>query len=235
MANLSGGMAKEERPRNLADTAYEQIKGDLFEFRLLPGDRFTEADVVERTGASRTPVRQALYRLEREGFLKVHFRNGWQVCDLDFTQLDQNYELRILLEQASVRRLEQLSPESLDAVLLPLEAIWLVKLAARSKDTQEVWAWDEGFHDALVAAAGNLEIARVHKDVTERVRIVRRLDFTHASRIAATYEEHGAILKALRHRRGEEAARLLEAHITVSRIEVRNITLHRLQSARSKV
>jgi hypothetical protein len=60
--------------------------------------------VAERSGASRTPARQALYRLQREGFLDVNFRNGWEVRPLDFSQQDALYELRILLEQTSVMR-----------------------------------------------------------------------------------------------------------------------------------
>ena len=59
------------RPDSLAEQIYAQLKADIFEFRLLPGDRFSEGDVAERMNASRTPVRQALYRLEREGYLEV--------------------------------------------------------------------------------------------------------------------------------------------------------------------
>ena len=218
--------------RNLADDVYGQVKGDLFAFRLLPGDRFTEADIVEKTGASRTPVRQALYRLQREGYLEVHFRNGWQVCPLDFRQLDEHYDLRVILEQTAVRRLEFLEPEALVLLLEPLEERWLKK--PRKTDTTLVADADEAFHCTLVAGAGNREMARVHAEATEKVRIIRRLDFTQPARIEATYQEHAAILKAIRARRGEEAARLLDAHISVSRIEVRNITLHRLQNARPK-
>ncbi len=83
-------MPQKRPPQKLADSAYEQLKSELFEFKLLPGDRFTEAEVAERTGTSRTPVRQALYRLEREGFLDVKFRNGWEVRPLDFT-IDELY------------------------------------------------------------------------------------------------------------------------------------------------
>lgn len=223
-------MNETPRHRNLAEDVYRQVKSDLFAFRLLPGDRFTEADIVEKTGASRTPVRQALYRLQREGYLEVHFRNGWQVCPLDFRQLDEHYDLRVVLEQAAVRRLEFLAPEALDTLLEPLEEQWLRN--PRKSDTTMVADADEAFHCALVAGAGNREMARVHAEATEKVRIIRRLDFTQPSRIEATYQEHIAILKAIRARRGDEAARLLDAHISVSRIEVRNITLHRLQNAR---
>lgn len=222
-----------DKPKNLAECVYEQVKSDLFDFHLLPGDRFTEADVATKTGASRTPVREALYRLQQEGYLEVHFRNGWQVRPLDFVRLDESYDLRIVLEQVAVKRLESTPPDLLSELLLRLEAIWLTPPERRNFDAVEVADWDESFHCSIVAAAGNREIARVHAEASEKVRIIRRLDFTQRARVEATYEEHAAILKTLRARRGDEAARLLGAHITVSRIEVRNLTLHKLQSARS--
>ena len=222
-----------DKPKNLAESVYEQVKSDLFDFHLLPGDRFTEADVATKTGASRTPVREALYRLQQEGYLEVHFRNGWQVRPLDFVRLDESYDLRIVLEQVAAKRLESSDPATLTALLDSLDMIWLKGAGDRKFDAVEVADWDESFHCSIVAAAGNREIARVHAEATEKVRIIRRLDFTQRSRVEATYEEHAAILKALRARRGDEAGRLLGAHITVSRIEVRNLTLHKLQSARA--
>jgi len=221
--------------KNLADSVYEELRSELFDFRLLPGDRFTEVEVAERTGTSRTPVRQALYRLHREGFLDVRSRSGWEVKPLNFAQLDALYELRILLEQAAVRRLAALTPERRDAALKPLEARWLVSAKKRSGDAAEVSAWDENFHCSLVAAGGNEEFTRVHWDVTERIRIVRRLDFTESSRIKATYDEHSSILTSLRKGQFEEAARQLSVHIEVSRVEARKITMYRLQSSRQSL
>ena len=225
-------MVQKKPPQKLADSVYEQLKSELFEFHLLPGDRFTEAEVAERTGASRTPVRQALYRLEREGFLDVKFRNGWEVRHLDFNQIDELYELRILLEQTSVLSMEKLSPEELDLVLLPLEAIWQVSPSDRSTNIAAVAKWDEGFHCALVAASGNREYARVHLEVTDRIRIVRRLDFTKPARIASTYQEHALMLEAMRKRAFTEAINQLATHIEISRVEARQITLLKLQNAR---
>jgi len=72
--------------RSLAGTAYNQLKASIFEFELLPGDRFSESEIAERLAMSRTPVREALYRLEHEGHLSVHFRNGWSVRPFDFAQ-----------------------------------------------------------------------------------------------------------------------------------------------------
>jgi DNA-binding GntR family transcriptional regulator len=180
-------------------------------------------------------VRQALYRLQREGFLDVNFRNGWEVLPLDFLQLDALYELRILLEQASARRMQHLTAEELDAALVPMEAIWLVDPEERSTDGMQVAAWDEAFHCGLVAAAKNSEFERVHWEVTEKIRIVRRLDFTQPARLSATYEEHAAMLQALRKGDFEEAAAQLGAHIEYSRTAARTITLLRLQSSRKSL
>jgi DNA-binding GntR family transcriptional regulator len=215
--------------RSLAETAYEKLKASIFDFELLPGDRFSETEIAGRLDMSRTPVRDALYRLEREGYLQVHLRVGWSVRPYDFRQFENFYDLRLILETASVARLCDL-PErpELDA----LKTIWLVPVAERRVVPKDVSTLDEAFHTALVDAAGNPEVTRCHREVTERIRIIRRLDFTQQHRIDNTYAEHAQILRAIIRRRADEANRLLRTHIEASKGEVRKITLHRLYTAR---
>jgi len=216
-----------------ADEVYAQLKRDVAEFNLVPGDRFTETELSERLGVSRTPVRQALFRLQQEGYVEVLFRSGWRVLPFDFDIFEQLYDLRMVLETTAAQRLcadgERVDRELLDQLI----AIWLVPVAERSSDTVQVAQWDEAFHCSLVAAAGNSEMARVHRDVTDRIRIIRRLDFTKQARIDATYEEHAKILKAIQRKRGDQAAMLLRAHIETSQAEVRKITLHQVHLART--
>lgn len=219
---------------SLADEVYQQLKQDLAGFVLVPGDRFTENEVSERLQVSRTPVRQALLRLQSEGHVEVLFRSGWRVLPFDFARFDQLYDLRLLLETTAVRRICEDYTRVDRAQLDALSAIWLVPQARRSSDAQQVAQWDEDFHCALVSAAGNAEMARVHRDVTERIRIIRRLDFTKQPRIDHTYEEHGKILRALKAKRAEQAVLLLSAHIGTSQVEVRKITLHEMHMARLK-
>ncbi|MFT3803578.1 MAG: GntR family transcriptional regulator [Burkholderiaceae bacterium] len=219
--------------RSRADEVHAQLKRDIAGFKLVPGDRFTENEICERLGVSRTPVRQALFRLRQEGFVEVLFRSGWRVLPFDFDQFEQLYDLRMVLETTAVRRLCE-SGRRIDRALLDsLMGIWLVPAAERATDGVQVAQWDEAFHCALVEAAGNAEMARVHREVTERIRIIRRLDFTQRPRIAATYDEHAKILRAIRANRGDQAAMLLRAHIESSQAEVRKITLHQIHLARS--
>lgn len=217
---------------NLAEYVYAELKAQMHDFRLLPGDRFSEADLGQRLGVSRTPVREALFRLRNEGFLEVEAKSGWFVRPIDFGRLEQLYDLRILLEQASIARLAA-GPE-LPAEIEALKRVWLVPAAERLSDAAEVGRLDEAFHTTLVRAAGNGEIARVHADVTERIRFVRRLDFTRADRIEATYQEHAKILRQVMQRRAEPAQMLLKAHIEQSKTEVRKITLATLLDARAR-
>lgn len=215
----------------LAEQVYARLKDDIFEFRLLPGDRFTETEMAERYEVSRTPMRDALYRLQREGYLEVAFRRGWQVRTLDFAWFDDLYDLRIVLETAALERICQMPEDPPE--LMALKKIWLVPKAEREQDDRRVSQLDERFHTSIVAAAGNAEMSRVHAELTEKLRIIRRLDFTQGERIDATYQEHGKILQLLLRRKAAECVMLVRSHIQQSKLEVRKITLHRLHEARS--
>ncbi len=217
---------------NLAASVYNRIKSDISDFRLLPGDRFTETETAARAGVSRTPVREALCQLQREGYIDVSSRNGWSVKPFDFTAFENLYDVRIVLELAAIRKL----CESAHALELDtLKAVWLVPAEERIRVANVVCDLDEQFHQTLVSAAGNSEMTRIHRDVSERIRIIRRLDFTHAGRIDTTYDEHARILGDVMRRRLDQSRLLLRSHIESSKAVVRQITLHRLHSARIRL
>jgi DNA-binding GntR family transcriptional regulator len=156
----------------LAEQAYGLVKQAIFDFDLMPGDRFSEAEVSHATGVSRTPLRQALQQLQREGFVQVFPKSGWRVAPLDFDVFDQLYDLRVLLECHAAQRLCQIEERP---QLRALADVWLVPPAERCMQPDEVRVLDESFHNELVRASGNAEMARVHQEITERIRIVRRL------------------------------------------------------------
>jgi DNA-binding GntR family transcriptional regulator len=214
---------------SLAASVYAEIKNDLFDFRLAPGERFSENELAARLGVSRTPVREALYRLQSEGYIRVASKSGWTVRPFDFETFEHLYDLRAVLELAAVRRLCELDPMP---ALEELKAAWLVTPGERLADARAVGALDERFHATLVEAAGNPETGRVHRDVTERIRIVRRLEFALPERIRQTYVEHAQILRAILRCKADTATLLLRTHIDLARAEVRKITLHKLAAAR---
>jgi len=220
-----------QNANNLATQIYARLKADIFDFRLLPGDKFSEGDVAARMQVSRTPVRQALFWLLREGYVDVHFKSGWQVRTFDFKYFEDLYEIRVMMETTAIGRIVA---GRQTAQLDPLREIWCVPPALREQDPAKAAGLDEGFHAGLVAATGNLEMARMHTDVTERIRIIRRLDFTKPPRVAATYEEHAEILDAIGKNDAALAQQMIRAHSAESQAEVKRITLYMMQTARER-
>jgi DNA-binding GntR family transcriptional regulator len=218
---------------SLADDAYLTIKQKIFSFEMLPGDLISEGNLVRLMQVSRTPLRQALQRLQYEGFLNAIPKIGWQIAPLDFNKLDELYDFRILIEGHAIKILcdKASSHESLNELV----KIWLCKASDRIQDGEQVGLLDENFHHQLVRIAGNHEMLRMHQEISERIRIVRRLDFTKSNRIQETYDEHAKILNAILDRRGAEAKRLLTSHIDQSKIEVRKITLAAMHEVKEKV
>lgn len=217
----------------LISQVHEKLKQAIFEFSMAPGDRYSESELAARVGASRTPLRIALHTLLHEGYLvKVDGHSCWMVRPLDFGYFEEIYDVRINLELLALHRICEAKPfPDLDE----LRVTWLVTEAERERDPARVAALDERFHNRLVAAAGNREMARIHADLQERMRIIRRLDFTVPERIDDAYVHHGKILRAVLARKEDEAALLLRDHIEASKAEIRHITLHRLSMARGLV
>ena len=213
---------------SLTDQVYARLKDDIFEFRLQPGERLSETDVSSRFKVSRTPVREALGRLRQEGFVELDGRRGWSITSFDFDAFDELYEVRVTLELRAARRVASSTSPLLDE----LAKVWLAQGDERLTDPTAVAQLDETFHNALIDTLANRQISRIYRDVTERIRIIRRLDFTKPDRVSATYNEHAAIIKHLQSHHAEEACSQLEAHIEASREEVKRITLHRLHTAR---
>ena len=214
---------------SLAESVHQRIRADIYDFRMMPGERYAESELATRYGVSRTPLRLALHILAREGYLnKGDGHAAWQVRPLDLDYFQDLYDLRVNLELIAIRRICEADPfpdfsEQRD--------FWLVPEDRRKLDGEAVARADEALHTALVANAGNAEMARVHRDITERIRIIRRLDFIEPARIATAFDEHAKLLRALFARKQERAEMLLKAHIDASRAEIRHLTLHRLAEA----
>nr|WP_245200079.1 GntR family transcriptional regulator [Herbaspirillum sp. LeCh32-8] len=219
----------------MPEYVYARLREDIFDMRLLPGDQITETEIAAFFKVSRTPVRQALQRLQGDGLMQGYVRGGWEVVPIDFKRFADLYEMRKLIETHAVRRLcarDAAQPLDLSAVDA-LRATWCVPAAAREPDGPRAAQLDEVFHQTLVRAAGNQEMADTFDRLTDRIRIVRRLDFLYGDCLHSTYEEHAAILDCIAAGDVDDAMRRMGEHIDGSHAEVNQITLHRLHSARA--
>lgn len=214
---------------SLSELVFQNIKNDIFDFKLMPGERFTESEIAQAYQVSRTPIRQALYRLQQDGYVEVHFRSGWQVRPLDFKAYEELYDVRILLEKYAIQQLCHLDLAE-SSIMTSLKQQWCIEPEQYLYDLKQLAQLDETFHCNLVKALGNLEMAKIHQDISEKIRIIRRLDFSKDFRIEATYAEHQQILACIFRKDSETACKEIEQHISKSRDEVKRITLEMIAS-----
>ena len=147
---------EDARRGNLADRVFRELKNAIFDFVLLPGERFSENEVATRLRVSRTPVREALYKLQREGYIDVAPRSGWNVRPFDFAVLEDLYDLRTVLELAAAERMcaAERVPE-----IAELRQAWIVPAGKRLRDPWKVAQLDERFHETIVKAAHNRQMS----------------------------------------------------------------------------
>ncbi|MGD9752470.1 MAG: GntR family transcriptional regulator [Acidimicrobiia bacterium] len=180
-----------------SDFAYHELK-----HRLLLGDyglssRLAEERLAAMFGVSRTPVREALMRLQAEGLVRRAPDGGYLPVAPDVAVMRHLYEIRVGLElQALGRPLRSGQPHDARA-LRALREEWAAMRVEQPEPGAGFVLLDESFHLALAEAAGNPVLVDLLGSINERIRIVRMQDFLTADRIERTIEEHLDIVDAL--------------------------------------
>jgi DNA-binding GntR family transcriptional regulator len=186
--------------------------------RLLAGDyplieRLTETRLAAELGASRTPVREALLRLESEGLVERRLEGGFFPRSPNLAGIRDLYELRRILELATLVRPRRHGETHDEEALLVIRKEW-VAMGEDPPDPDPGFVLvDESFHVGVAEAAGNAAIAQSLRAVNDQIRVVRMQNFVHRQRILVTVEQHLAILDSLLGHAPDVAVTLMEAHL----------------------
>jgi DNA-binding GntR family transcriptional regulator len=197
----------------LVDAAHQAIKEAIREHVFPPGYQAAEADIARQLGMSRTPIHEAMTRLQEEGLVRILPRRGILVCALTPEDIQEIYEVIIALEGAAAERIA-LSPEAMRAPLLEtLEAATDAMEAALEGDDLSSWARaDEHFHDAMVSRCGNRRLTRMVGTVTDQSHRSRTLTLQLRPKPVRSAAEHRAIILAIRSGDGAAANQAARAH-----------------------
>ena len=192
--------------------AYERIKGEILDERLLPRQPLIEAELAAKYGMSKTPVREALLSLAREGLVEMSTFRGGRVRDFTADDAREIYELRELLEPFALRRavprLTDGDRRSLRALLDKAQA------AAEGGDRRELSRLNCAFHSSLVARCRNEKVIEILAHLQNQVRVMSmRLWNVRATHLREA-EQHEAILTAVEAGQADRAAELLGEHIS---------------------
>ena len=204
---------------------YDQLREAILSLDLSPGEKLTERWLETRFGASRTPVRAALLRLEGEGLVLRDGRN-WITAPLDLGEVESIAEFRLPLETTAVRlACERASDADLDAIGEMLEA-------CRHGASREDWhRLGTEFHVAVAGLAGNAFITRALDGAMTRLSRVRWLEVWAEPSREQAWAEHRRILDLIRDRQPEEAAEAVARHI----VETRDRLLRSLHDDRRRL
>ncbi|HEY0247615.1 MAG TPA: GntR family transcriptional regulator [Gryllotalpicola sp.] len=189
------------------DNAYEGLRTAILGFELLPGERLSERGLETLLGASRTPIRAALVRLEAEGLTQRAGR-GWRVAPIDLAEVRAVMEYREALETAAVR----LAVERADDDRLALLRARVEAQNGQEDDTATGVRDGADFHVALSRLSGNPFLAEGMGSVLTRLLRARWLSVTTPESRERIRAEHLAILDAVAARDAARAVELVTAH-----------------------
>ena len=194
---------------NLAERVYRELREMAIAFEIRPGERLNEIALAKHLGVSRTPLREALNKLCSEGFLTFSTNQGFFRKSLDVKEIFDLYEFRQKLEVAAVKLgVERATADQLAEIDQFLERS---SEEVPTRTTLELVALDEEFHEQLMTCSGNLEMLHSLKNINGRIRYVRWVDMD--GRRSTTQGQHKAIMKRVRERDAEGAAKLMSDHI----------------------
>lgn len=204
--------------RLLRDTVYEQLRVDLISCALAPGTEIREAELAARFDMSKSPVRDALMRLEREGLVITLPRQGYRVAPVSLTDVLDMFQLRAALERACVDRIvTYASQEQLD------------ELNAFRHFDASAWeggfiAYNRAFHRRLAQLGAN---TRMRDQLIDLIDLMERAVLMSLNNVKKgdpqpLVSEHGDIIDALQARALKRAQRLVEQHIVAAGKRVSN-------------
>ncbi len=177
--------------------AYRTIKTRILENRYPPGHQILEQELADDLGMSRTPVREALIRLQDEGLVELIPRRGMRVVPLSPEDMREIYEVLTALEVAAVELAAQRNLTDQD--LAPLEKALEAMESRLAADDLDGWARaDARFHKALIRLAGNKRLAGMAGTLADQVHRARMITLRLRPRPVQSIEEHGEVLEALR-------------------------------------
>lgn len=177
--------------RNLSSELAEAVRSMITEGRIRPGQRINEVHLAREFDISRTPLREALSRLESEGFLEVRPRYGFFVRRLTASELSELYEVRAVLDPGALRAAGVPGPQQRARLGQLNEAM------AGATTPAQIVELDDEFHLALIEHGRNRLMADLIRQHMERTRATEYAYMSRAENVRAAAAEHKRILKAL--------------------------------------
>lgn len=198
--------------RSLADQVYDHIKESILSGTLKPGEKIPEEKIAEETGVSRTPIREAIRRLNEFGLVEVQPRSWAAVAQLTEKQLEDLVEARVNIEVSALRSLsgttQKISLSNLEKIQKRLEK------AAEKKNWGQVFTEDSNWHLEVIKLSGNEIYLELLERLDARIQLARLQKCRNEKVIQKDVAYHRSIMDLMAKSKFKKAADLLGQHIS---------------------
>ncbi len=204
-----------DRPLALGEQVYHTLRAHLRDGRIAPGQPLQEVPLATQLGVSRTPVREALARLASEGLL-VSGGRSFMVPALTLADVDDIYEIRLLIEPAAMARVAPLAADA--RVRAPMEDALAAAVAAHERGSgDEFRAANSRFHAAWLALLPNARMLKMIEQYSDHMRRTRALTLDDPAIRRIVIDGFEAMIAAMRAGDGDAAAAAMRAHLLQAR------------------
>ncbi|NLW58756.1 MAG: GntR family transcriptional regulator [Firmicutes bacterium] len=195
----------------LRELVFETLREAIIKGQLAPGERLMELQLAEELGVSRTPIREAIRKLELEGLVLMVPRKGAYVATFSMKDVVEVFEIRGALEGlAAALAAERITDEELEELQRQLvKSSELIEQA----DLNGMVEVDTGFHQILYQASRNQRLAQIINNLRDQIQRFRQTSLSYPGRMKSALEEHREIVDAISARDPELARRLAQEHI----------------------
>jgi Transcriptional regulators len=201
--------AQEKVPVNA--NVYNIIRKSIMTLELVPGQMLSEKELAVKLGVSKTPVREALIKLSREGLVNIYPQRGTAVSYIKLEDVFQAQFIRETLEVAVIRKLAGMIGDN--HVRQLEENIESQKRALEKENFYEFYDYDELFHESFSSMSGFPRVWDVIKNIKVQMDRVRMFSLPDPSWIRVLINQHEAILGALSKRDADSAEKLMREHV----------------------
>ena len=195
----------------LREVVCETLRNAIVAGILQPGERLMEIQVAEELGVSRTPVREAIRKLELEGFVVMIPRRGTYVSDLSIKDITEVFEVRtsldILAAGLAAERITEEELEQMERLLVEIGGY------IEENDMEKIVEADSQFHDILYRASRNERLVGIINNLREQLTRFRSLSMSYPGRLKAMFAEHTRMVESLGQRNVALAQQLAGEHM----------------------
>jgi DNA-binding GntR family transcriptional regulator len=207
LENLGGILQR----KSLGQHVFENLKQAVIKGKIAPGSRLIESRLAETLGISRTPVREAIHKLEREGYLKKLPRGGFTVLGFSREDIEETFGIRSILESYAAR-LAAIKHE--EAALKPLEdKINAYQKCLDNNDLDPLLKINTEFHELLYALSRSPRLVKMINDLKDQIYQYRKVILKNERLARISNEDHRRMLEYIRRRDAEGVEKLVRDHL----------------------